>query len=247
MSFRHFFQFKIYSHFIYTSNIKLKTYKVKRLLFFCVLFSSGYDHVLLLQYLVPRIFEVDKTPRVDKNGTKVTSISIAGGLQFRDIAKLLAPSTNLRNFGRLFGLEQAKAHFPFAALTSVDDLQRVGLPEEDEIWRNELSGEICTPERLASIKREASQLFVQAQCHTMGDYLREYLYLDVDILYKAAQGWRQKLYQLIKLDFIECNRCTISGLSYSAGLKSLEAKQRLGNFFPNNSQMYRLLRLGMRG
>ena len=208
---------------------------------------SGYDHVLLLQYLVPRLFELKELPIVEKRGTRVTSICTRSGIQFRDVAKLLAPSTNLRSFGKLFGLEQAKAHFPFSILQSVGDLNIASLPEDDDIWRSEITGENWTTDKLAEMKREAQALFEKANCSNVGDYLKAYLYLDVDILYRATQAWRRQLYDLVKMDFIECGRFTISGLSYSAGLKSLEARKRLGNFFPNNSQMYRLLRKGMRG
>jgi len=76
-------------------------------------FSSGYDHVLLESYLVPYLYEKGYGPKMEKRGNKVSNIKTRNGTSFRDITKLLAPSTNLRNFGRLFNLEQAKAHFPF--------------------------------------------------------------------------------------------------------------------------------------
>ena len=202
---------------------------------------------MLLQYLVPLLHELKQQPKVEKRGNRVTSISTRSGVHFRDVTRLLAPSTNLRKFGQLFGLEQAKAHFPFAALTSVQDLWFVGLPNDDSVWQSELSGELQTPEMLAMKKQEAKELFDKANCHFLGDYLREYLYLDVDILYKASQAWRRQLFTLIGLDFVECDRYTISGLSYNAGLKNLTKNQRIGTYFPNNSQMYRLFRQGMRG
>ena len=83
---------------------------------------SGYDHVLLLGHLVPLAYEAGHRPKILKRGGKVTSIALRSGIAFRDITKMLAPSTNLRKFGRLFGLEQEKAHFPFKLLTSVEVL-----------------------------------------------------------------------------------------------------------------------------
>lgn len=209
---------------------------------------SGYDHVLLLQFLVPLLFEQGLRPRIEKRGNRVTTIGVSKlGVKFRDVSKLLAPSTNLRKFGQLFSLEQCKAHFPFAALTSVRDLERTELPVEDRYWRSELGGAKQTGEELAVIKKEAKELFQKANCQNMGDYLRTYLLLDVDILYKSTQAWRRQLKSVIGLDFVECKKFTISSLSYTAGLKNMEANRRLGHFFPNNSQMYRLLRMGMRG
>jgi len=197
---------------------------------------------------VPLLYEQGLRPRIEKRGNRVTTIGVSQfGLKFRDVSKLLAPTTNLRKFGQLFELEQCKAHFPFAVLSSVKDLERTELPSEDRYWRSELGGGVQTSEELEAVKREAGLLFLKANCRNLGDYLRAYLLLDVDILYSATQAWRRQLKSLIGLDFVECKKFTISSLSYTAGLKNLEANRRLGHFFPNNSQIYRLLRMGMRG
>ena len=81
----------------------------------------------------------------------------------------------------------------------------------------------------------------------MGDYLSTYLWLDVEILYKASQAWRKTLSSVTGLDFVQARKYTISGLSYAAGLKVWEKNLRVGCFAVNNSQIYRLLRRGMRG
>lgn len=203
-----------------------------------------------MRYLVPLLFE-EKQLRggPQKKGNKVSTILTKKGVQFRDITRLLAPSTNLRKFGQLFGLEQVKAHFPFGCLTSVSFLSQPRLPSDWQLWKSELSssdGDSDEP-RLRQIIDEAQVLFEKANCRSVGDYLLAYLYLDVDILYRASQEWRKTLVSTVGLDFVESNRYTISGLSYTAGLKKLEMDRRVGSFFPNNSQMYRLLRLGMRG
>jgi len=94
---------------------------------------------------------------------------------------------------------------------------------------------------------EAQRLFEEAGCSTLGDYLKAYLKLDVDILYIATQCWRKELRGVVGVDFMEVSKFTISSLSYYAGLRVWEANRRIGSFFPNNSQVYRLLRQGMRG
>jgi hypothetical protein len=201
---------------------------------------------LLLSYLVPQLHEAGFQPRVEKRGHKVMSIGTKVGIVFRDITKLLAPSTNLREFGRLFGLEQSKAHFPFSLLTSVGSLSLPSLPpEEAEEWKSDLAGGAAPS---AQEVREAHALFREANCSNLGDYLLAYLKLDVQILYEAAQQWRLRLKSEIGIDFVEARKFTISSLSFLAGIKiSLESKARVGHFFPNNSQHYRLLRNGMRG
>ena len=174
----------------------------------------------------------------------MTHIKTRCGISFRDITKLLAPSTNLRNFGKLFNLDQAKAHFPFALLNSVEALNISSLPDDALSWRSDLTGgNAITPEEIA----EAQQLFKEANCQNLGDYLRAYLKLDVVILYKATQEWRKTLKTYVGIDFVETNKYTISSLSNLAGLKSSASQQNIGTFFPNNSQSYRLLRNGMRG
>ena len=181
---------------------------------------------------------------MEKRGNKVTHIRTGCGVSFRDITKLLAPSTNLRSFGRLFNLEQEKAHFPFGLLTSVKVLEVPSLPDDPAAWKSELTGndEITRDEII-----HAQQLFAEAGCRNLGDYLTAYLKLDVIILYKAAQEWRKTLKTYVGVDFVEANKYTISSLSNYAGLRVGALHQRIGNFFPNNSQVYRLLRRGMRG
>ena len=208
-------------------------------------YGSGYDHVLLLCYLVPRLFELGYRPRVERRGNRVTTVSAKSGVCFRDVTKLLAPSMNLRRFGQLFGFEQEKAHFPFSLLTSVRDLLRPGLPPsaDDPAWRSNLGyGRISQRE-----VSEALALFEEAGCQNLGDYLLAYLRLDVEILLKATVAWKSTLLQLVGVDFVDAARFTISSLSYDAGLREWEKRLRLGCFFPNNSQHYRLLRMGMRG
>ena len=207
-------------------------------------FSSGYDHVLLVSYLVPYLFEKRFYPKLERRGNKITTIRTRSNIVFRDITKLLAPSTNLRSFGKLFNLEQEKAHFPFGYLTSVTVLTQTKLPTNPKLWKSELSGsDSVGPNEIA----EAEKLFDSKKCKNIGDYLKTYLELDVDILYKATQEWRKQLKNLLGVDFIECGKYTISGLSNYAGHKCMAENLRLGSFFPNNSQNYRILRNGMRG
>jgi hypothetical protein len=212
--------------------------------FFFPTSSSGYDHVLLESYLVPYLFEKGYGPKMEKRGNKVTNIKTRCGISFRDITKLLAPSTNLRNFGRLFNLDQVKAHFPFALLDSVEKLSVPQLPDDPAAWKSDLTGsDPITENEIA----EAKELFRQADCKNLGDYLRAYLKLDVVILYRATQEWRKTLKTYVGIDFVETNKYTISSLSNLAGLKSSASQQHIGTFFPNNSQIYRILRNGMRG
>jgi len=208
-------------------------------------YGSGYDHVLLLSHLVPRLFELGFRPRIERKGNRVTTIRARGGVVFRDVTKLLAPSMNLRKFGQLFGFEQEKAHFPFSLLSSVADLGRESLPSEatDPAWRSELTS--SSPSQ-AEVD-EALRLYRAAHCSNLGDYLRAYLKLDVDILQRATVCWKATLFSLISLDFVDAGRFTISSLSYEAGLRISEKNRRIGSFFPNNSQHYRILRRGMRG
>ena len=180
---------------------------------------------------------------MEKRGNKVTTLSTGLGIVFRDVTKLLAPSTNLRSFGKLFNLEQAKAHFPFGILTSVKVLEEPSLPDDPKLWKSELTG---VPLSKTDIE-EAKKLFQTSGCRNVGEYLKTYLKLDVDILYLATQEWRRHLKGLVDIDFVEANKFTISSLSYLAGYKTCVRERQLGHFFPNNSQTYRLLRLGMRG
>lgn len=84
-------------------------------------------------------------------------------------------------------------------------------------------------------------------CKSVADYLAGYLHLDIEILHEGALRWIATLEDLLGLNFVEAGKFTISSLSYTAGLRSSESRLRPGSFFPNNAQLYSVLRLGMRG
>ena len=199
--------------------------------------------MLLESYLIPYLFETNQRPKMEKRGSKVTLIKTRNGITFRDITKLLAPSTNLRNFGKLFNLEMEKGFFCHGYFDSVTKLNDPRLPVDLEAWRSDLTGPDVSEADVAA----AHELYRKGGCNTLGDYLKLYLRLDVVILFVAGQKWRQKLKSLIHVDFVESRKFTISSLANLASGKSLVSRQEIGNFFPNNSQVYRLLREGMRG
>ena len=223
--------------------------QLRDLIHSCNVFSfygSGYDHILLQNYLVPYLFENKQGVKIEKRGNKVTSINVTKQkIVFRDVVKLLAPGTSLRSFGQLFKLHQEKAHFPFNILTGVAALSLPQLPSDLAAWTSDLSAgkSAITETEIA----EAQQLFTQSNCKSVGDYLKTYLRLDVDILYKATQGWRKNMKELIDVDFVESKNFTISSVSNLAGQRCAAKNLYIGQFFPNNSQMYRILRKGMRG
>ena len=193
---------------------------------------------------MPFLFEKGERPKIEKRGNKVLVLRTRFGISFRDVCKLLSPSTNLRSFGKLFNLEDEKAHFPFKFLDSVEKLNFPGLPEDPEIWKSDLSGgSVVSPEVIA----QARQMFVDAGCETLGDYLKTYLKKDVVILYLATQEWRKQLDLLIGVDFIMSRKFTISSLAHFACQRNHVANKEVGTFFCNNFQTYELLRNGMRG
>ena len=206
-------------------------------------YGSGYDHVILFSYLAPLWYELKRQPKIEKKGNKISCISLKGRLTFRDITKMLAPGTDLRNFGKLFGLEQKKAHFPFSLLTSVDVLKLEELPSDPAVWKSDLGGKETSPKDI----EEAQELYREAGCKTLGDYLKTYLKLDVVVLYKASILWAKNLVQLVGVDFVESRKFTISSMSNYAGTLCQAERMRIGSFFPNNRRTYGLFKRGMRG
>ena len=164
---------------------------------------------------------------------------------FRDVVRLLSPGTNLRQFGALFNLQQAKAHFPFGMLTGVEALNIAQLPPLAQDWNTHL-GLTKAPVTQSEVN-EALRLFGESNCLNLGDYLKTYLRLDVDILYHATQGWRHTIFEEIKVDFMQSAKFTISSLSNFAGDLNASANLYVGQFFPNSAPVYRILRKGMRG
>ena len=209
-------------------------------------YGSGYDHVLLESYLVPYLFEKGLRPKLEKNGNKVAVIKVSKcGVTFRDVIKLLAPGTSLRQFGQLFNLEQAKAHFPFGLLTGLAALRQDKLPANVAEWKNDLAASKAPLTQ--SDVNEALHLFEVSGCQSVGDYLKTYLRLDVDILYRATQGWRATIHDEVQVDFVQTANFTISGISNYAGDVNASRNLYVGQFFPNASPVYRILKKGMRG
>lgn len=207
-------------------------------------YGSGYDMVMIEEYLLPYMFETKQRPKLDKKGDKVLLISTANGIKFRDITKLLAPSTNLRSFGKLFSLNVEKGHFPFKILQSLNSLLEPELPTSQYMWKSELTG-APTPSKKEIA--EAIAIFKEKGFKNVGEYLEHYLILDVDILHKASNLWRKRLFNIIGLDFIDIKKFTISSFSYYANANTSAKLLRPGWFFPNNCQHYALLKRGMRG
>ena len=209
-------------------------------------YGSGYDHVLLESYLVPYLFEKGQKPKLEKRGNKVLSIAVTKcSVTFRDVVKLLAPGTSLKQFGQLFNLNQEKAHFPFSLLTGVESLSLPQLPAHVSQWHSDITTS-KNPLTQSDVD-EALRLFQQSGCQNVGDYLKTYLLLDVDILYKATQGWRATMKQELDLDFVQTGNFTISSISNLAGDRCSSKHLQIGQFFPNSASVYRLLRKGMRG
>ena len=209
-------------------------------------YGSGYDHVLLQAYLVPYLFERKLRPQLEKTGNKIIAIKVKKlGINFRDVVKLLSPGTSLRQFGQLFKLTQEKAHFPFSMLTGLSALAIPELPASLSDWNNSLS--LSKESLTQSDVDESIKLFKQNNCQCLGDYLKIYLKLDVDILFSATQGLRQMIAKEIGVDFVQSGNFTISSVSNLAGDRCSASNLQFGQFFPNNSAVYRLLRKGMRG
>lgn len=222
--------------------------KIEKLINQYVIFSfygSGYDMILLETYLIPLLFEQQLRPKIEKKGNKVSIIRTKNGIQFRDITKMLAPSTNLRSFGKMFNLDIEKGHFPFKILTHVQSLWLPNLPSQLDLWKSELTGN-----KNAVTKKEVEEaitFYNQSGFTSVGQYLQHYLVLDVQILQQATNHWRKRLLKIIGLDFVDIQKFTISSLSSYAGAHTLALHKKTGWFFPNNSQMYALLKRGMRG
>lgn len=222
--------------------------KLVKLINHYVIFSfygSGYDMIILEAYLIPLMFEQSLKPKIDKKGNKISIITLKNGIQFRDITKLLAPSTNLRSFGKLFNLDIEKGIFPFKILTSVESLMQPCLPTDIKLWQSELSG---NGNKITSKEiEEAIEFYRQSNFQNVGEYLQHYLVLDVQILQQATNLWRKRLFEIIGIDFVDVHKYTISSLSNFAGANKLASHLKQGWFFPNNSQVYSLLKQGMRG
>lgn len=230
-------------------------------------YGSRYDNVLTLGYLAAYLYETDERPRIQRKGNAVSVIGTRSGVTFRDVCKLLSPGCSLREFGRLFGLEQEKAHFPFSYLDSVKRLREPRLPRDLSFWISELASgadvprheEDCVGDPQAAQRRnlfrrraaedlhEAETLFDLRGCVDLGEYLRVYLELDVEILFRATQLWRRNLRELVGVDFVESGTFTVSSLANFALGKSMAERNCVAMFSCNNSQNYRLLRQGMRG
>ena len=119
------------------------------------------------------------------------------------------------------------------------------LPTDLAAWASDLTA--GKSEIDAAAVSEAQRLFRVSNCRCLGDYLKTYLRLDVDILYRATQNWRRTIADEVSVDFVQTGKFTISSISNYAGDVNSSGLLQVGQFFPNSAPIYRLLRKDMRG
>ena len=164
----------------------------------------------------------------------VNSLNL-GGLEFRDILKLLGQSTSLDKFARMCELKTIhKGIFPFDKLTSLEYLSEPSLPPSAEDWQSRISNKKITQDQVD----EALRLFEQHGFSNVGDYLIHYLEKDVILLLEALFKFWKMMNHMADINFITYGSLTAASVSIQSSLHYLMEHRRINMFSVADGQLY---------
>ena len=199
--------------------------------------AESFDLVLLYSQIVCYCKEQGiKRVSMQKEGAKIRFLKM-GELRITDIKRLLAPGTSLDSFGKLAGLDIKKSIFPFEKFTSRDYLLEPSLPTEASDWASKLN-----PDKNPSQAdvNEALRTFEEQGMTCVGDFLRAYLILDVKVLLQATVAMAKTYYSILKLDFTEMGKFTVSSVASVGAAHYLARNKKPAMFHVNHARTYRV-------
>ena len=204
--------------------------------------GAKFDFPILLPSLSLAAHEAKGvTLRVQKKGSAVTSMTLLGrrgsGITFRDPILLLDTSCSLAKLAKMCQLELQKAPMPYRQLDSLDCVQRKEFSWEPEHWRDELNGGTATPEEIAECRR----LFSKLGCRNVGDYLREYLNIDCQLLKDCSVKLYDQFEKTLDVSPLDAGRFTIASYSNFCTQLYLFRNRRPAMFMGRVPCMYNVL------
>lgn len=228
--------------------------------------GAGYDHVLLCPKVI-RSYYVNKKrkkkkrkneeekkaareqrtnarPRVLKRGRDVLRMTLAGGrVTFVDAKLMLGPGTSLASLARQCSLSMAKGIFPFCRLTSMSYLDETRLPVSASEWNeNSLGGKTVDQAEVD----EALATFDRLGCANVGEYMRHYLRLDVEILQSCLRHLYDMMLQSHGIDFVERRAFTAASMSMHSSQTFLARQRRVSMTAMADPTLFSVRQTGVR-
>ena len=131
--------------------------------------SQNYDLPLIRHYLPSSLSNLDTSPSfLIKKGNSYMTVATRS-LKYLDLCNYLAAGTSLEKFYKSFNVTTSKGHFPYSWCSSLDKLNYLGLPPQEE-FRSILTNSTISDEGYA----ECIQLWEEEGMETFEDYVRHY-------------------------------------------------------------------------
>ena len=226
-------------------------YKLDALCRRLIVFSfngRSYDHPLLAPGLVLACKGAVRgcNVKLKKRGNNVTSIVLTGGgvgLVFRDLRELLDKSFSLERFAGMCGLQKKKELFPFTQIRSMADLQKKEFSWDMADWKNDLTGEYPSEERISAIRAG----FTDKKFPNVYMYLVYYLEADLLLLLRGCSRLFGMFRSVMGFHCVDGGKYTISSASWYAGQLHLFRSKRPGMYNVQVPCAYAMLRRGALG
>ena len=178
--------------------------------------------------------------------TRYFTVNFIDSYQFlpSSLAKLVGNLDNLPIAKRMLNKYQnctmatlkRKGVFPYAYFDSLAKLNETSLPSIEN-FKNDLTGEECS----ANDYEHAQNAWSQFNCSTLGDYLKIYLELDVNLLADVFQQFRKVTFNEDKLE--ATHFVSLPHISYISAFKSTKETIHL----LQDPEQYTLFERGIRG
>ena len=214
---------------------------------YCFAFNGGrYDFPLLHKHLAASLKGrgFKKPLNTIKRDSKILRLSIpTTGIRFVDICDHIGPGSSLASFAKMTNQKEEKMIFPFSAFDSLDFLKREHLPTDKSEWFNDLKHE-QTPD--ADIEKAHAD-FTRIGAKNIGDYLKSYLRIDVELLGKGVITYFRSLFDKYEVHSLDIDATTISSYSSYLFQHHLMKNKRIATFSPNLLPLYGCLRSASTG
>ena len=220
--------------------------KLKRA-FYCYSYNGGnYDYVLLHKTLAASLKErgFKKPLHTIKRDSRILRLSIPRtGIHFVDICDHLGPGFSLASFAKLTNQQEEKMIFPFSAFDSLDFLKEPELPTEKSKWFNDLKNEQISDSDI----EQAHADFKRIGAKNIGDYLKSYLKIDVELLGRGVITYFSSFLEKFNVHPLDVDATTIASYSSYLFQHHLMQNKRIAMFSPNLLPLYGCLKSASTG
>lgn len=220
--------------------------KLKKSLYIFTFNGGNYDLILLHKFMAASLKNrgFKKPLHTIKRDSRIMRLTIPrSGIRLVDICDTIGPGSSLSTFAKLTGQKEEKMVFPFGAFDGIDFLKQESLPTDKDKWFNDLKQEYISDEDIKKARAD----FINMGAKDVGEYLKNYLKMDVKLLGYGIITYFLSLFKKHKVHPLDIDKTTIA--SYGAYLyqHNLMKNKRIAHFSPNLLPLYGCLKSASTG